>query len=302
MTTMTQIAEVDNKWIVLIVDDDDLIHDMTRINLRDIEYLGKGIHLLHAYSAIEAQQMIRRHQDIAVIILDVMMEKDDAGLNFVHFIRHEQKNDNVRILLHTGQPGIAPKKEVSNQYDIDGYLDKNIADNDDCYVAVKLALRAYDERIKLKEAAIKDDLYLLEKIAGIYSEILSRPEIFNEYEMIVQKINTMVHLSQEILVTYALADLKNNLSPGTTKSEHLSYRDYSALTQIHDIKVILTHTPYQQYKVECDAIANTLLKAAKHFSAIQILSKAANQNLLNSIQQYEKTAPLISGTTYLPSE
>ena len=176
---------------------------------------------------------------------------------------------------------------MSDQYSIDGYLDKNVADNDDCYVAVKLALRAYEERIKLKEAAAKDDIDLLDEIAEVYVDLLTRPEILSDYETIVQKINTMVHLSQEILAAYALADMKKGGNQGTTKAQRLSYLDYSALTQIHDIKVILMHTTLQQYQTEHLAITETLVKTAKHFSAIQILAEDTRQKLLHSIQHYE---------------
>ena len=287
---MGQPAEIDNKWKLLIVDDEALVHDMVQINLRDMEYAGKNIHFLHAYSAKEAQQMICREKNIAVIILDVMMEKDNAGLSFVRFVREENNNNEVRILLHTGQPGIAPKREVSDQYGIDAYLDKNVADNEDCYVAVKLALRSYEERIKLKKAATKTDVDLLEEIAEIYTGLLSEPEGFTDYETTVQKVHAMVQLSQEILAAYALADMKRSVDQGTTKAERLSYRDYCALTQIYDLKVILMHTPLPEYKTEYIAITETLLKAAKHFSMIQILPEHHREKLFNSIQHYEMLA------------
>ena len=128
-------------WQVLIVDDEKLIHDVLSMNIRDMVCNDRPITLIEAYSANEAKNIIDNNPDIAVIILDVMMEQDDAGLNLVKYIREELKNIDIRILLHTGQPGIAPKREVSEDYMIDAYLDKNMSDNDDCYVAVKLAIR-----------------------------------------------------------------------------------------------------------------------------------------------------------------
>ena len=278
-----------DKWNVLVVDDDELIHKMTKISLCDLGHDGKGLAFLHAYSATEARKILRDHVDISIIILDVMMENDDAGLSFVKFVRDEIKNNDVGILLHTGQPGIAPKKEVSDQYDIDGYLDKNVADNDDCYVAVKLALRSYQERVKLKKEAENDDVFLLEKIAETYVTLLSTPTTISDYEITMQHINMMVHLSQKILAGYALSDMKKGIAQGTTKSARLAYRDYSALIQIHDIKVILTHTSRYEYQNEYMAIAINLLQAARNFSEIPILPKVARQNLMSSIEHYVMT-------------
>jgi len=281
---MMQTTDMD-KWNVLVVDDNELIHHMTKINLCDLDLDGKGLSLLHAYSAAEAQQVLSNHVDVSIILLDVMMESDDAGLSFVKFVRNEINNADVRILLHTGQPGIAPKKQMSDQYDIDGYLDKNVSDNDDCYVAVKLALRSYQERIKLKKEAENDDVFLLEKIAAIYTQLLSASyAVISDYEITMQYVNTMVHLSHKILAGYALSDMKQGVVQGTTKTNRLSYRDYSALIQIHDIKVILAHTMLHEYQNEYLAISKTLLQAAQHFASIQILPHAVRKKLIDGIE------------------
>jgi len=42
------------------------------------------------------------------VLLDVIMETDQAGLDLVEFIRDTLKNETVRIILRTGQPGQAP--------------------------------------------------------------------------------------------------------------------------------------------------------------------------------------------------
>jgi len=288
--SMTEILapslNTEDSWAVLVVDDDKLVHEMLRINLRELECEGRGIHFLHANSAAEAQHVMKTHDDIAAVILDVMMERDDAGLSFVKWIREETKNQNVRILLHTGQPGVAPKKEVSDEYDIDAYLDKNVADNDDCYVALKLALRAYNNRRQLQQAAAKEDSYLLEQIARIYIELLEEISERDEYTEVVRKINAMVHLSQELLAGYALNDMKIGAAAGSTKAERLSYRDYSALTQIHDMKIILMQTTLQQFKIESVGIGQALRRAAKNFSEIHILSKATAKNLADTVTRY----------------
>lgn len=279
-------SKSEDKWVILIVDDEEFIHDNLNINLRDIEYKDREIEFLNAYSALEAKEIIKNSPKIAVIILDVMMEEDDAGLGFVKFIRDEVKNDDVRIILHTGQPGIAPKKEVANKYMIDGYLDKNTTDNDDSYAAVRVAIRSFDERMKLKSESTKDDLTLLSEIADSYVEILNNQEISEDYEKLLAKINNIVHLSQEILASYAMNDLKNDLTPGTTKSEKLTQKDYSSLIQIYDLKIILIHTSLEKFKEEKTVIFDTIVKIIKNFSTIGILPDQSKKILESNLKKF----------------
>ncbi len=268
-----------DKWTILIVDDEKPIHENLEYTLRDIAHNNKGVVFMHAYSATEAKKIIVAHPTIAVIVLDVMMENEDAGLTFVQFLRDEAYNNDTRVLLYTGQPSIAPKREVAKKYIIDGYLDKNMSNNDDCYVAVRLALKSYDERLKLQASSKKDDVSLLQEIAKTYVCLLESPDSPKEYEVLVEKINTMLHLSQEILAAYALNDLKNDLKVGTSKTERLSRKEYMALVNIHHIKVILNHTTMQAYEREKDIIFNTIVKEAQQFSAIKILPDTAKTNL-----------------------
>jgi len=268
-----------NSWKVLIVDDEEFIHDNLEINLRDMEYEHKKVEFLHAFTAKNAKEIIKNNNEIAVIILDVMMEEDSAGLNFAKFVRAEVKNNDVRILLHTGQPGIAPKKEVANNYEIDAYLDKNVADNDDSYAAVRFALRAYKERIDLKKSSIKTDYELLENIAHHYVRILKDWDSFTKQMDLLSKINSMVHLAQEILASYALQDLKDELPLGTSKSKSLSFEDYSALVQITNLRIIVMSLLNGKFNKEKTIVLDNIKDAAKRFSTIKILSKTAKEKL-----------------------
>jgi hypothetical protein len=208
--------------------------------------------------------------------LDVMMEEDIAGLDFVKFVRNEIKNNDVRILLHTGQPGIAPKKEVAAEYMIDAYLDKNITDNNDSYAAVIVALRAYKERLELKNS--KTDTEFLKEIAASYVYLLKNYNLL-QFEELVSKINSMVHLSQEILASYSLQDLKKDQALGTTKSQRLSFEDYSSLIQLHNIKIILTQIPATRFSKEKVIILDNITNAAQSFSYIKILPELSKNEL-----------------------
>jgi CheY-like chemotaxis protein len=271
-------------WQVLIVDDEKLIHDVLSINLRDMVCDGIPLTLISAYSADEAKKIITNDPSIAVIILDVMMEQDDAGLNLVKYIREDIKNIDVRILLHTGQPGVAPKKQVSEEYMIDAYLDKNMTDNDDCYVAVKLALNSYQENLRLRQSVKKDDVTLLGEIANIYKILLAATDHSAGDELLLKRVGDMVNLAQEILASYSLNDIKNDLSLGSTKKERLSMKDYSALIRLNDIKIILSQKPVEEDCNESFVNYNILQQSAELFSEIEILPNSSRQELQKSLQ------------------
>ena len=108
-------------WKLLIADDDEEVHTLTRLVLSGFEFEARGLEFLSAHSGRETVEMLRRHPDTALVLLDVVMEKDDAGLLAVRKIRRELDNHFVRIILRTGQPGQAPEQEVVSSYDINDY-------------------------------------------------------------------------------------------------------------------------------------------------------------------------------------
>lgn len=150
---MNSVAEMDSKntstsnvtdyYKVLIVDDEKTIHKITMMVLSKLKLDGKKLEFLSAYSAAEAREIMEKVDDIAVVLLDVVMEEEDSGLKLVKVIRDELKNVKVRIILRTGQPGYAPQKEVIMNYDINDYKEKNLLTSSQLYISVITALRSY---------------------------------------------------------------------------------------------------------------------------------------------------------------
>lgn len=112
------------KWKIIIVDDEPDIHQVTNLVLAGFRFEDSELELLHAYSAKEARVLLEEHQDIAVGFIDVVMETSDAGLNLIQFIRNEQQNNTMRLVLRTGQAGEAPEEQVIKDYDINDYKNK----------------------------------------------------------------------------------------------------------------------------------------------------------------------------------
>jgi signal transduction histidine kinase/CheY-like chemotaxis protein len=139
------------RWKVAVIDDEPAVHDGTRFALSDYRLNGQGLEILSAYSASEGRELMRGHPDVAVVLLDVIMESDTAGLGLVEFIRKELKNETVRIILRTGQPGQAPERRVIVDYDINDYKAKTELTADKLFTALTAALRSYQQLQRMVE-------------------------------------------------------------------------------------------------------------------------------------------------------
>ena len=138
-------ASTARKWKIAVIDDDHAVHEGTRFALSDYNLNGQTLEILSAYSAAEGRTLMRAHPDIAAVLLDVIMETDAAGLDLVEYIRNEIKNETVRIILRTGQPGQAPERRVIVQYDINDYKAKTELTADKLFTSLTAALRSYQQ-------------------------------------------------------------------------------------------------------------------------------------------------------------
>jgi len=139
------------RWKVAVIDDEPAVHDGTRFALADYKLNGQGLEIISAYSAAEGRELMRKHPDVAVVLLDVIMESDAAGLDLVQFIRNDLKNETVRIILRTGQPGQAPERRVIVDYDINDYKAKTELTADKLFTALTAALRSYEQLQRMVE-------------------------------------------------------------------------------------------------------------------------------------------------------
>ncbi len=133
------------KWKVAVIDDDHAVHEGTRFALGDYNLNGQTLEILSAYSAAEGRELMRDHPDIAAVLLDVIMETDSAGLDLVEYIRNDIKNETVRIILRTGQPGQAPERRVIVDYDINDYKAKTELTADKLFTSLTASLRSYQQ-------------------------------------------------------------------------------------------------------------------------------------------------------------
>lgn len=130
-------------WNILIVDDDEEIHRVTQLALSSFSFENRPLNFINAHSAKQGKEAFLNNSNIAMVLLDVVMETDHAGLELAKWIREEHLNLNVRIVLRTGQPGQAPEQAVIREYDINDYKAKTELTTQKLYTTTLTALRAY---------------------------------------------------------------------------------------------------------------------------------------------------------------
>jgi len=182
------------KWKVLIVDDEADIHKITELVMNDFQFQGRKIIFLNAYSANEAREILKKNSDIAVILLDVVMETQTAGLDLIKFIRDDIQNKLTRIILRTGQPGTAPEDDVIINYDINDYKRKTDLTKSKLDTVLITAIRAYNHLLILNKSRKG-----LKKIIDASANIFETNSMIQFIEGILLQLTSMLKLEEDTI-------------------------------------------------------------------------------------------------------
>ena len=135
------------EWIILLVDDEPDVLGVSKLAMKNFDVYGLPLKIYTAASKADAIRLLNDNAEVAcslaVAFLDVVMENDKAGLELCDYIRNDSGNKLTQIFIRTGQPGLAPEREVVDKYDINGYFTKVEATEDKLYSLVKSAVRQY---------------------------------------------------------------------------------------------------------------------------------------------------------------
>lgn len=184
------------EWNILIVDDDEEIHTVTRLALADLVVNERKLNFLHAYSGEQAQQLLHEYgKGIAIILLDVVMETDYAGFDVVRYIRENMGLTEPRIILRTGQPGYAPEEEVIKLYDINDYKTKTELTRGKLLTTVISSLRSYQQIMTINQNRLG-----LEKIISSSSNLFEEHSVKGFCEGVVTQISSLIGLDAEGLL------------------------------------------------------------------------------------------------------
>ncbi len=177
------------------MDDDRSVHQSTRFALDDFVFEDRKLELLSAYSIKEAQDLLKDRKNIAVILLDVVMESETAGLEYVRWVRDELANNRVRIVLRTGQPGYAPELEVVRNFDINDYREKSQMTVGKLTATLYTALRSFRDIVQLENQSerLQDALVLAEKASQAKTNFIAH--VSHEFRT---PLNGIIGLSEMI--------------------------------------------------------------------------------------------------------
>ncbi|XZG70649.1 DUF3369 domain-containing protein [Chitinibacteraceae bacterium HSL-7] len=223
-------------WRVLIVDDEPDIHHVTQLALSHLDFLGQPLTLLSAYSGREALEMLAGDDSIAVMLLDVVMESEDAGLKVARAVREELHNHRIRIILRTGQPGIAPERSVLENFDINDYKAKTELTRDRLFTAVLGALRSYRDIIEIEHQRAQLDAHRrgLMKVIEATSSIFRTQSLKQFAQGVLEQLQALLFFEQDALYIVARGGLATLEQDGTVSLIHAT-GGYAQLTDASDV-------------------------------------------------------------------
>ncbi|MBF0448561.1 MAG: hypothetical protein HQL67_10195 [Magnetococcales bacterium] len=148
----TQLKSSASPWVILVADDDLSVLEATQGVLEGLEFDSRPLELLFVTSGEEAKKILQMRQDIVIILLDVVMETQDSGLEVSDFIRNKLKNDMIHIILRTAGFDQIPVEEIFEKFQINDFISKGDMISVRLKTALKSALRSYKQLQELQNA------------------------------------------------------------------------------------------------------------------------------------------------------
>ena len=225
--TETPLYQVDNSnehrryplqpYKIVVADDDEEVHRVTNMILRGFSFEGRSLQIIDTYTGAETISVFQSTPDIAILFLDVVMEKDHSGLEVVKTIREELNNSSTRIILRTGQPGEAPEEEVIRDYDINDYRLKTELTANRLKTTLYSALRNYRDIRKIEKHKTG-----LEKIIKTTSKIFENNTLKDFLTSILEELSNFQQDNPDILyISGHPAELTHGLvTVGENKKEY----------------------------------------------------------------------------------
>ncbi len=189
-------------WRILIVDDEPDVHTVTKLALSRFKLDGRALEFINAYSGEEAKQVLSKEKNVAMAFVDVVMESDHAGLELVKWIREDLKNNAIRLILRTGQPGQAPEEDVIVNYDINDYKAKAELDSRKLVTSVYSALRSYRDIIEIENARANQVKHRkgLERVLQATSGLFELRTLHNFADGLLTQVANLLNLDTETLL------------------------------------------------------------------------------------------------------
>ena len=143
----------DLPWRVLVADDDDDVLEVTALALDGMQVDQRPVELLFASTEAEARAYLESH-DVAVAILDVIMDTDRSGFDIAAWIRHTHRSRATRIVLRTGQPGQSDGQRAFHIGDINEFWLKTELGVGRMRATLSGLIRSYRDLIAMESARV----------------------------------------------------------------------------------------------------------------------------------------------------
>lgn len=182
-------------WKILVVDDEEEVHKVTRLALETFTVLGRPLQIHDAYTGRESVEIMEREADIALVLMDVVMENEHAGLDAVQEIRHRLGNRFVRIVLRTGQPGQAPELEVVRKFDINDYKEKTELTTTKLYTVLQTGLSLYRELVAMERTRIG-----LEQVIEASASIFKTHSLVQFQRGVLEQITALLYAKRDAVL------------------------------------------------------------------------------------------------------
>lgn len=220
------------KWKVAVIDDDHGVHSVTRMALSKFEFEGHPVEFIQGFSGADAKTIFQEHSDIAVVLLDVVMETDHSGLDVVKFIRDDLGNRKTRIVLRTGQPGQAPERQVIAQYDINDYKEKTELTARKLFTLMYSCLRSYRDIVALDESRIG-----LERVINASKNVFTNQFLDEFAHGVLQQIASVLYADKDAFF--------GHMSGLAAQEEEGAFRIVAGTGRYHDMvgENALAHLP-----------------------------------------------------------
>lgn len=217
-------------WCVLLVDDDAEVHTVTKLALRGFEFQGKGLELLSATSGRQGLEIFASRNDIALAIVDVVMETEHAGLDLVHAVRNQLDNHRTRLVLRTGQPGQAPEDRIIRDYDIDDYKEKTELTLQKLRTLLYSKLRAYRDLCVIEQQ--RDGL---SRVMQATTQVQNANSLTVFASAVLSQLTSLLHLHQSALYCIVLPGEKHGKREARTLAatgEFVQYRTGQSFAEL----------------------------------------------------------------------
>ena len=118
--------------------------------LKAMQFSDFELEIFSAYSSSEAKTILHEEEDIALALIDVVMDTPTAGLDLVNYIRNDLENKLIRLIIRTGQANDFPQMHVIQHYDINDFKEKTELTLERLYTTIRTSVKQYEQLIELQ--------------------------------------------------------------------------------------------------------------------------------------------------------